>query len=196
MAYILIRTKVRDNLVSLLTGNTDAGSNVFSNREEPLFEEETEAINIYTRDGEPDQTRKFENEFKRNLQVFIEVLVRKTTQVTKPEDKAEIITGQIEDIILPNHFLQYPPPVNLQFGSPQTPGPIIVDEVQLGMTTEGKTPEGLTDVASLITELKIKYSYEIKVGSVETFNTGDIHYDLEGDQSVADQAHDRISITQ
>jgi hypothetical protein len=191
--YIPIRQKTRDNIKSLLLGVTNANSNVFTNRAEPLMEEETSAVNIYTRDGSPEQTKQFEHEFKRTLQIFIEVLVRKTDIITKPEDESEIITGQIEDRLLPNHSLQYPPPENLQSASPTvTPGDEICDEIFVGNTTEGKTPEGLTDVASLITEYNIRYTYEVQTGAVVSLNTADIRYNLEGTQALADQAHDRI----
>lgn len=189
-----IRKKVRDNFIALLKNKTNAGGNVFSQRVEPMFDEEIAVINIYTKDDTPQYSRKHEHEFYRQLQGFIEVLVRKTATILIPENEAEIIAGQVENRIFPNEYLQYPPPENIQAGNEGTPGNEIVDWIQLGITSEGKTPKGLTDVSSMIVEFLCEYSFEVQTGSVEDFNTGDIQYDLNGEQATADQAHDRITL--
>ena len=195
MSFVPIRKNVRDVFRSLLLNNTNAADRVFTDRDTPLLEHEVSAIHVYTRDGTPEYSKKYEDQFIRKLQVFAEVLVRKTETVV-PEDEAEIITGQIEDIILPNHYLQDPPPQSLQTPPLVTPGSIVVDEVQLGMTTEGKTPEGITNIASLITEFIVEYTYYVRTGSAVPFNTADVQYNLEGQQAEADRAHDRFSIPQ
>ncbi len=190
------RTWVRKNFVSLLTGFTSAGDSVFRGRAVPMFEEELVCINIYTKDDVSRLNKKFETEFPRDLQVFVEILVKKTGKEHYPEDDADVIAGQVEDRILPNYFLQFPPPENLQSGDEGDEGPKIVESIQLMQVTDDKTPEGLVDVYGLVMEFMSTYRYAIQTGSVDVFAIGNSHYNLAGEQAVADQAEDNFSIPQ
>ena len=192
------RAKVRDNIVALLRGGyvSVADESINSMRVEPLFDAELESVNVYTRDDVPDRKHKHDVNFERNLGVIIEVLARKTESVPKPEDRADVIMGLIEDRLLPNIHLQYPPPKNLQETDQGDPGEEIVDRIELGTITEGKLPDGLVDVFGLVMECSVTYNYETKQGIVTPFETADVKYDLEGSQLPDDQAHDNFNLPQ
>lgn len=194
--YSGTRKLVRDNLKSLLTNFTDAGANVFSFRASAAFPAELPCITIYTKDDVSKLSKKFEHCFKRDLQIFIEILVKKTSVDQIIEDTADIIAGQVENRILPNKFLQFPPPENIQSGSEGIPGSDILESIELIQIVEAKVPEGLVDVFGLVMEFRGTYEYEIYNGIVTPFETGDIQYDLAGAQNILDQAHDVIALPQ
>ena len=195
----ITRKKIRVNLVALLTSFTDAGTNVFRNRAVPMFSEELSCINIYTRDDVSMLNKRFDWNFDRDVQVFIEILVKKNGESHIPEDDADVIAGQVEDRILPNQLLQYPPPDNIQVGGAGTegdPGDEIIDSIQLFQVSEEKTPEGLTDVFGLVMEFKATYNYEVLQGNIDPFVTADVRYNIAGEQAEADETHDRITLPQ
>lgn len=189
------RKKIRDNVVALLRGGftpvEDASINTM--RVEPMFDTELSCINVYTRDDVPNRNHSHDVNFERQVEVLIEIMTRKTEQALIPEDSADVIAGAVEDRLLPNLHLQYPPPNNIQIGSEGTPGEEIVDRIELGPISETKVPDGLVDVFGLVIELSVTYNYETKrdfEGNAIPFVTGDVRYNLEGDQEEAEQAHD------
>jgi len=191
------RKSIRDNLVSLLTGNTNVGSNVFSSRSTPLFEEETSAINIYTPSDTPQRNKKFDWNYDRHVSVMIEIFVRKTEVILNPGDEADIIAGQVENRILPNVHLQVPPPTVIQLaGGEGTPGAEIVNYFEMGALTTARSVEGLVDTYGVQIECIAEYNYTKKEGTFDAFETANIHYDLKGEQQVVDQAEDEIELPQ
>lgn len=192
----LQRKNIRTNLASLLSGNTDASSNVFTNRSSELYESELSTINISTPEDVCLYGHKHAKEFTREVRVLIEVLAQRLATQDEPSDVVDTIIGQIEDIILPNEFLQFPAPKNLQTAPYVDAGDEICDSVRLNQITEAKSSDGRADIAGSVMDFTVEYTYTVKVGNVDDLETVDTQYDLEGEQDVADQAHDRFSITQ
>ena len=195
--YTGTRKSIRDNVVSLLkggiTGVSDAS--ISSCRAEPMYSEELKAINVYTGEDVCNTNKKYDFEFERTVELRIEIMVRRSTNII-PEDVADAIAGKIEDRLLPNKFLQYPPSENLQIGSEGDPGTEIIQEIMLQSIGEAKTAEGLEDVYALIMLFSVIYQYETLRGAAVPFETADVMYDLAGEQAVADQAHDTIELPQ
>lgn len=195
--YNETRNNVRNNFISLLTDQTAAGKNVFKERAVPLFDKEVSCINIYILSDTPVRDMKIDSNYDRTLSIALEVLVRKTAAIEFPETIADQIVGAIEDRILPNTFLQYPPPNNIQLpGGEGDPGEEILSNIDVVEETFNKTPEGLNDVYGVIMELTGQYHYNKKQGAAVPFVTANIHYDLEGKQAVVDQAEDKFTLPQ
>lgn len=194
------RVGIRNGVVDLLKGNTDVGNNVFASRATIPYEGETPCILVYILEDYPDENiaESHPTNFKRILRLMLEILVQRSTTRNEPMDNADQIAGQCEDILLPNIYLQDPPPNQLQTGGPpyDTPGSELCDNIRLGPLTESKISEGLQDVAGLSAEYLIEYTYERKTGNVDDFDTGDVRYNLAGEQAEADETRDTITIPQ
>lgn len=196
--YLDTRKEIRDNLVSLLNGKTLAGSDVFSSRATPIYDGELQCINIYTPEEIPQLSKKFDHKFEREVSVLIEILVRRKTSGLKPEDKADMIAGQIENRLLPNQYLQYPPPKALQQGDEGDPGKEITNYLSLMKLGMSKTAVGIQDLYGIVMEFRTEYSYVVYIndGKITPFEKAGAHYDLNGDQAIADQAEDLIELPQ
>lgn len=194
------RMEIRNGIVDLLRGNTDAGNNVFASRATIPFEGEIPCILVFTPEDYPSEsiTESHPTNFSRMIRLVLEILVQRSTSRDEPMDNADQIAGQCEDILLPNIYLQSPPPDRLQAGGPpyDTPGSELCDNIRLGPLTESKIAEGLQDVVGLSAEYVIEYTYQRKTGNVDDFETGDVRYNLEGEQAEADETHDRFTIPQ
>ncbi len=196
--YLDTRKEIRDNLISLLNGKTLAGSDVFSSRATPIYESELQCINIYTPEDIPKLSQKFNHKFEREVLVLIEILVHRNSSSLKPEDKADIIAGQIENRLLPNNYLQYPPPKVLQQADEGDPGSEIVNYFSLMKMGMSKTAAGSKDLYGIVMEFRTEYSYVVYIndGNITPFEKAGVHYNLNGDQAAADQAEDLIELPQ
>lgn len=151
------RKKIRDNVVTLLKGNTTAGNSVFSSRINKAFIEELPGIFIYTANDSPVYTRKNEVTFDRKVTLVIEVLVAQKQEADIVQDIADTILGEVEDILLPNPFLQIPAPWLT------SPGPKIVSYTHLGPTNISRVDDLQEDLFGEIMELECEYHYEQNV---------------------------------
>ena len=195
--YGTTRKDLRDNIRLLLLNLTSAGENVFTERVQPLFPEEVSSIVISIISDTPNRQDKIDWNYDRIIVGKIQISVRRTSSIDKPEDVADEIAGLIEDRLLPNIYMQYPPPTTIQLpGGEGDPGSEIVDNFDLQELLFAKTDEGETDVFGINMEFTAIYHYNKKQGSVVPFETANIHYDLEGEQTVADQAEDTIELPQ
>lgn len=192
----LHRKIIRDGTKALLLSNTDAGEDVSIGRATSIFKDEEPHIGIYTPEDIPQTPESHPTNFPRKIQLIIEVLVQKKAGQLVPEDVADKVMGQIEDILLPNIYLQNPPPKQLQSAPFVTPGPELVENLRLVSITDGKTDEGSQDVYGLIGEFEVIFEYERKQGNVDDFETGEATYDLEGTQEPGDMAEDEFAIPQ
>ncbi|MDX1602014.1 MAG: hypothetical protein R3209_03020 [Salinimicrobium sediminis] len=146
---------------SLLLGNTDAGSNIFISRVNKAFIEELPGIFIYTISDTPKQTSKTMTNFDRVCINHIEILVPEISESQTIQDEADIIAGQVEDILLPNMFLQYPPPPANSYAVPTPPaaGPKIVNSIQVTDTQMARVDDTLEDVYGITLEITTEYYY-------------------------------------
>jgi hypothetical protein len=155
----LVRKKVRDTIKSLLLSNTGAGLNVFTSRVNKAFGEELPAIFIYTPSDTPILTRKMEQNFNRNLTVNVEVIVDQKDEVDVIEDLADVIAGQVEDILLPNIFLQYPAPGNSPYNADPLAGPKLVNYIQITDTNMVKADDIKEDAYGIVLQFTVEYYY-------------------------------------
>ena len=154
----LKRKKVRDTVKALLLGNTDAGDKVFTSRINKAFLEELPGIFIYTPQDTPQLTRKMDQDFERLLLLNAEVIVDQKEEADIIEDIADVIAGQVEDILLPNIFLRNPPPQD--WPNPVTPGDKLVNYIQLTDTLMSKADDIKEDAYGVILQFTCGYFYE------------------------------------
>ena len=197
--YLDTRKRVRNNLVNLLKGFTAAEDRVFSTRATPIFEDEADCINIYVTSDTPKPNKSYDWNFKRHLSIYIEILSRFVKESELAEDKADQIAGHVENRILPNQPLQFPPARKLQETDEGDPGEVILDSISLVDVACNKTPEGLTDVYGIVLEFMGIYEYETYVpvsNRITPFETAGVTYDLEAKQEIAEQARDELTLEQ
>jgi len=177
----LIRKKIRDTAQSLLiAAPTDAGGNVFVRRINKAFIEELPGIYIYTISDTPVITKKYEVTFDRSILLITEIVVSQINAVDNPQDRADIIAGQVEDTLLPNVYLQDPVP----WGVP-TPGPQIIDEIHLGPTNVSRVDELQEDLYGLIIEFECicHYTQLTPTGVLADFNRFEEKFDIDGEEA-------------
>lgn len=141
----MIREKLRD----LLSGKTDAGLNVFSNTASAAWSEQLPLIAIYSRSEEIELWAVSPREYKRRLQIMIEVIASGSEfpnekdgegkDEPSAEDTLDKICEQIESAIAPDETLG-------EIEDPATKKPIcLVDEmilsnIELTFRGEGDKP--------------------------------------------------------
>lgn len=176
----LHRKLIRDTTRDLLLNKTDVGANVFTGRINSYYEGELPAIGIYTPTETPMPESSHPKSYPRKIVLVVEIVVQKND---KPEDVADAIAGQIEDRLLPNIYLQNPPPKSIQETNEGEPGTEIIDNIIAGEINEAKEDEGLKDVYGLIMEFEVTFTYVVKVGIVTPFETGRAEIDVDGEKS-------------
>lgn len=181
----LTRKKIRDNVKSLLVaGVTGAGANVFISRINKTFIEELPGIFIYTTNDNPVHTRHFENTYDRTVTLVTEVIVAQKKDTDIIQDIADTIAGEIEDILLPNVFLQDPAP--FVFGAAK--GPKIISYIELGPTNLSRVDELQEDLFGIIIEFECGYHYEHFVPSsllTDPFNKFEEKFEIGDDDEEA-----------
>lgn len=176
----LHRKLIRDNTRLLLLGKTDAGQNVFTGRINSYYEGELPAVGIYTPSDTPMPESSHPKSYQKKIVLLVEIAVQKNDA---PEDVADKIAGQIEDRILPNIYLQVPPPKNIQETNEGEPGTEITDNIIAGEINEAKEDDGFKDVYGLIMEFEVTFTYVVKTGIVTPFVTGRAEIDIDGEKS-------------
>ncbi len=96
------RPAIRSALKAMLSGNTGAGTNVYSHRQTRLWESELPAILIYS-NQEPAQPESLRSTRSiRNLELTIEVRLEASANV---DDEVDVLLGEIEVLIVANQSL-------------------------------------------------------------------------------------------
>lgn len=99
------RQKIREAIVSLLKGNTDAGDNVLSNSEVPIQEGDLPAIRIYTLAEDVQFINNAHQQYERKLSLNIEATTFDQNE-NDLENKMDDLAEQIETIIGNNELLK------------------------------------------------------------------------------------------
>lgn len=91
------RTAIRAALKTMLSGNTSAGTNVYTHRETNLWQSELPAILIYSNQerAEPESLR--HQRYRRTLELAVEVRVEASTNVDNTIDS---LLASIETLVL------------------------------------------------------------------------------------------------
>jgi len=93
------RTEIRDAVKELLDGETEAGSNVYVNRETSLWQSELPAILIYTNQESSVPNSINLKRYIRTLELKIEVKVEESEAV---DEEIDALLAEIEEIVSEN----------------------------------------------------------------------------------------------
>lgn len=99
------RKIIRNTVKDLLLNNTSVGERVFVNRYTPLWQTEFPCICIYFKKDTPQPRPRGSYFYRRNLFLVVEVMVKASPSM---DDEIDDITLEVEDIVLPNLFLDGP----------------------------------------------------------------------------------------
>lgn len=149
----LDKKAIRDTVKALLLGNTDADDKVYTSRINKAFLEELPGIFIWTPRDTPQSTRKMDQDYNRICEVKIAVIVAEENESQVIQDEVDIITGQIEDLLLPNIYLQNPPP----WVPPA--GPKIVNYIQHDDSNSERADEIKEDTYGTVMDFICEYFY-------------------------------------
>jgi hypothetical protein len=97
------RQAIRSALKAMLSGETTAGANVFTNRETRLWQSELPAILIYTNQEPSTPESLSARRYIRNLELVIHVKIEATENV---DDDLDQIVTEVEEIIDADQSLQ------------------------------------------------------------------------------------------
>jgi hypothetical protein len=96
------RQTIREALVTMLSGNTDAGTEVYANRAAIIWREELPLIQIFTRNETATRRSINSQQSIRTLTLSVEVFAEANDNL---DDTLDTISKQIEDIIAANPSL-------------------------------------------------------------------------------------------
>lgn len=92
------RKAIRDQVKELLLGKTDVGERVFSNPSNPTWAEELPVILIRSLSESTEKYAEAPREFKRDLQILVEIIVQGQEDGTCPEDCAMYVEDKLDQI--------------------------------------------------------------------------------------------------
>lgn len=96
------RKAIREAVKAILSGNTSVGSNVYTSRNEPLWESELPAILVSTGDEEATPRDNSGRQYIRTLTLTIEIKAEGNATV---DDDLDDLANEVETIIVANNSL-------------------------------------------------------------------------------------------
>ncbi len=96
------RKLIRDQVVSILSGQTDAGTNVYANRQTSLWETELPAILVYTKQETAESRDNSGSQYIRTLHLLVEIKAEATSLV---DDALDEIALDVEGLFAANRSL-------------------------------------------------------------------------------------------
>src|SRR5262249_8060575 len=96
------RKQIRDKVVSLLIGKTDASSNVFPSRVRPIEEPILPTIQVYANSETSEIWQEAPREYERKLSLSVQITAKADDSL---EDVLDQIALQVEDALRQDHTL-------------------------------------------------------------------------------------------
>jgi hypothetical protein len=140
-----IRKEIREKITEILTGNTDAGTQVFKSRTHAVDPSELPAILVYSRDETVEIFNAAPRELKRSLTIGIEIAAKADEDL---DDTLDDLSDQVEALISENQTLS------------DTASDIVLQRVELHLVEEGNQQHG----ACVMTYLVTYYTMDVSLG--------------------------------
>lgn len=96
------RKQIRDKVVSLLIGKTDAGNNIFSSRVRPIEEEILPTVQVYANSEQVEIWQEAPREYERKLSLSVQITAKADESL---EDALDAIAEQVETVLRQDHTL-------------------------------------------------------------------------------------------
>lgn len=171
----IVRKNIRNAIVAVITGETDAGSRVYANRIRPVWDNEFPVVIVRTVSEDTEIYATAPIEYERTLHVEIELQVTADDSV---DDVMDIIGAQLEDRMCQDHTL----------------GELCHDVILTGSAmTLDKDGDNL--YAALVLRYDVIYHTNpaIDAENLEYLNRVDVEYELVDSGSGTEQATDIIT---
>lgn len=169
------RKQIRDAIVARLTGETAAGTRVFTSRIAPIRVAQLPAISVYTDSETVDAAslKTFPRELTRTVTVAIEGWVRVTDGV---DDALDALALEIETAMDGDNYLS------------ATCGDSMLISTEFGMKLDGDREMGAVRL-----EYTATYRTDPRIDALgDNFDTMGVEYNLENDQHEDDSADDLV----
>lgn len=96
------RKQIRDKIVSLLIGKTDAGNNIFPSRVRPIEEQTLPTIQVYANSESSEIWQEAPREYERKLSLSVQITAKADDSL---EDSLDAIAIQVENVLRQDHTL-------------------------------------------------------------------------------------------
>lgn len=96
------RKQIRDKVVSLLIGKTDAGNNIFPLRVRPIEEQTLPTVQVYANSESSEIWQEAPREYERKLSLAIQITAKADDNL---EDVLDTIAEQVENVLRQDHSL-------------------------------------------------------------------------------------------
>ncbi|MBI4212049.1 MAG: hypothetical protein HY540_05365 [Deltaproteobacteria bacterium] len=96
------RKQIRDKVVSLLIGKTDAANNIFPSRVRPIEEQMLPTVQVYANSESTEIWQEAPREYERKLSLSVQITAKADDSL---EDVLDAIAIQVEDVLRQDHTL-------------------------------------------------------------------------------------------
>lgn len=96
------RKQIRDKVVSLLIGKTDAANNIFPSRVRPIEEQTLPTVQVYANSESTEIWQEAPREYERKLSLSVQITAKADDSL---EDVLDAIAIQVEDVLRQDHTL-------------------------------------------------------------------------------------------
>lgn len=174
------RQVIRAAIVALLTGHTAAEARVVPCRRNPLRQSDLPAISVYTIDETVDDesAATAPRELTRRLEVVVQSWVPVTASI---DDDMDALALEIETAMHADPFLG------------GAVGDSILKATNLRIDPEGKEPVGVVTMTYEVTYRTLAPEPPAE-SELDDFRRADTRFNLGGEQAVADQAEDLVTV--
>lgn len=169
------RAEIRQKIVELIAGKTQAEDRVFSNRARRIWPEECPLIVVYSKTETVQEFEKSPRSLKRELQIAIECIAKADENI---DDTLDEIAQEVETAL----------------GSDESLGnlcaDIILEQTEMNLSGDGETVFGAAILTYQVTYITELVEQDGNLEPLEGFN---VAYDLKPDESLV-EAEDIIDV--
>ncbi len=175
------RKEIRDKIVSLLVGKTDASSNIFPSRVHPVEEQTLPSIQVYANSEGSEIWQEAPREYERKLSLSIQITAKADDAL---EDVLDQIAIQVEDVLRQDHTLG------------ELCRDVILTGTELTLNQNGDNLIGSCNVTYDVLYYTLAVADMIPENGYNDLNTMDIKYRQPTTPQGQDDAEDLLDLSQ
>lgn len=174
------RKQIRDKVVLLLIGKTDAGNNIFPSRVRPIEEQTLPTIQVYANSESSEIWQEAPREYERKLSLSVQITAKADDSL---EDSLDAIALQVEDVLRQDHTLG------------ELCRDVILSGTELNITQNGDTLIGSCNVTYDILYYTLAVADRIPANGYDDLNEMDITWHGPHTPVGQDDAKDVLNLT-
>ena len=175
------RKQIRDKVVSLLIGKTDAGNKIFPSRGRPVEEQAFPAIQVYANAESSEIWQEAPREYERKLSLAIQITAKADDSL---EDVLDQLALQVEDVLRQDHTLG------------ELCRDVILTGTELTLNQNGDTLIGSCNITYEIPYYTLAVADRIPENGYNDLNTMDIKYHAPTTPQNQNDAEDVLDLSQ